>query len=228
MGTTDRPDCDRGGVVSDVPAGLTAFQVSVAMLFFSLPASDGFLLAGGAALAAQELTSRPTQDLDLFTRAGRGTVPAARDAFEAAAHTRGWSVRRIRDTSTFCRLVVSGDDELLVDLALDSPPNLPPIASVAGPTFGLEELAGRKVIALFDRAEARDFADVFALAQRYEKELLLRRAAEIDTGFDRAVFATMLRTLGRFTDDEIPIDSSSVATLRSFFSRWLIQLDSGR
>lgn len=169
MGTTDKADCDRGGVVSDVPAGLTAFQVSVATLFFSLPASDGFLLAGGAALAAQELTSRPTQDLDLFTRAGRGTVPAARDAFEAAAHTRGWSVRRIRDTATFCRLVVSGDDELLVDLALDSPPNLPPTASIAGPTFGLEELAGRKVIALFDRAEARDFADVFTLAQRYEK-----------------------------------------------------------
>lgn len=52
-----------------VPAGLTPFQVTVATLFFSLPESDGFLLAGGAALAAQNLTSRPTQDLDLFTRA---------------------------------------------------------------------------------------------------------------------------------------------------------------
>lgn len=48
MGTTDQADCDRGGVVPDVPAGLTAFQVSVATLFFSLPASDGFLLARGA------------------------------------------------------------------------------------------------------------------------------------------------------------------------------------
>ena len=73
----------------DVPTGLTPFQVSVARLFFSLPASDGFLLADGAALAAQQLTTRPTHDLDLFTRVGRSSVPAARDAFEAAAHTRG-------------------------------------------------------------------------------------------------------------------------------------------
>ena len=100
------------------PAGLTPFQVAVADLFFSLPESDGFLLAGGAALAAQHLTTRPTQDLDLFTRAGRGTVPAARNAFENAAASRGWSVRRIRNSDTFCRLVVTGDDDLLVDLVL--------------------------------------------------------------------------------------------------------------
>jgi hypothetical protein len=43
---------------------LTAFQLEVARIFFSLPASAGFLLAGGAALAAQHLTERPTQDLD--------------------------------------------------------------------------------------------------------------------------------------------------------------------
>lgn len=66
--------------MSDTPAGLTAFQVTVATLFFSLPESNGFLFAGGAALAAQKLTSRPTEDLDLFTRAGRGSVPAARDS----------------------------------------------------------------------------------------------------------------------------------------------------
>ena len=35
---------------------------------FALPASRGFLLAGGAALLAQHLTARPTEDLDFFTR----------------------------------------------------------------------------------------------------------------------------------------------------------------
>ncbi|MFC4853788.1 hypothetical protein [Actinophytocola glycyrrhizae] len=49
----------------DVP--LTDFQLQVAKLFFGLPASDGFVLAGGAALIAQHLTCRPTQDLDFFT-----------------------------------------------------------------------------------------------------------------------------------------------------------------
>lgn len=208
------------------PEGLTAFQVRVAQLFFSLPASHGFLLAGGAALAAQHLTTRPTQDLDFFTGPGRGDVPTARDAFEAAAVAHGWAVRHVRDTATFCRLVVTGSEDLLVDLALDAPPNLPASASIAGPTFGLEELAGRKVIALFDRAEARDFADVHVLAQRYTKPLLLTRAAEVDGGFDRAVFADMLDTLSRFTDAEIPVNPADIDLMREFFAQWATELRS--
>ena len=51
---------------------LSAFQLEVARLFFALPASHGFLLAGGAALLAQHLTARPTEDLDFFTAPERG------------------------------------------------------------------------------------------------------------------------------------------------------------
>jgi len=47
---------------------LTGFQITVARLFFTLPASERFLLAGGAALVAQRLSERPTQDLDFFAR----------------------------------------------------------------------------------------------------------------------------------------------------------------
>lgn len=113
--------------------GLTAFQVEVARVFFDLPASAGFLLAGGAALAAQNLTTRPTQDLDLFTGPDGGDVATARDAFETAARRRGWSVHRVRETSSFCRLVVAGPEDLLVDLALDAPPLLPPVATTTFP-----------------------------------------------------------------------------------------------
>ena len=48
-----------------------------------------------------------------------------------------------------------------------------PVASLIGPTFAPEELAGRKVVALFDRAEARDFADVFELSEHYSRDALL-------------------------------------------------------
>jgi hypothetical protein len=64
---------------ADDPSPLTDFQLEVAAVFFQLPASQGFLLAGGAALAAQHLTTRPTQDLDFFTSPGQGEVPAARE-----------------------------------------------------------------------------------------------------------------------------------------------------
>ena len=56
----------------------SAFQLEVARLFFALPASHGFLLAGGAALLAQHLTARPTEDLDFFTAPERCGVPKRR------------------------------------------------------------------------------------------------------------------------------------------------------
>lgn len=210
--------------VKTQPTALTAFQLEVARLFFSLPSSQGFLLAGGAALTAQHLTNRPTQDLDFFTRIGAGDMASARDALEAAVISRGWNVRRLRDSETFCRLVVSGPEELLVDLALDSPPADPPTTSPAGPTFSLQELAGRKLLALFDRAEARDFADVYALSKRFPKTTLIERAREIDPGFDQTVFADMLATMRRFRDDELPVPAQEIPAVRQFFERWQQEL----
>ena len=96
-------------VGEDDGSGLTAFQAEVARLFFALPESSGFLLAGGAALLAQHLTARPTEDLDFFTGPDCGHVPAVRDALEEASRKRGWSAERIHDSDTFCRLVIRSD-----------------------------------------------------------------------------------------------------------------------
>jgi len=205
---------------------LTAFQLEVARLFFALPASQGFLLAGGAALLAQHLTARPTEDLDFFTAAGDGHVLAARDALEAAVRQRGWSAQQIHDSDSFCRMVIrSADAGVLVDLAVHAPPDLPASATGAGPTLAPEELAGHKLLALFDRAAARDFADVYVLAHRFGKDVLLARAAQIDKGFDASVLADMFATLDRFTDDEIPVpDGSSATELRAFYATWRSKL----
>jgi Nucleotidyl transferase AbiEii toxin, Type IV TA system len=186
--------------------GLTEFQADVARLFFSLPASEGFLLAGGGALLASGLTTRPTEDLDFFGDRDSVDIATARDQLEAAGTARGWEVARVQDAVSFVRLRVSGDDEVIVDLAIDTPAGRPPAVSIVGPIFDPEELAGRKLIALFDRAEARDFADVYVLVQRFGRKVLLERAAEVDLGFDRAVLATMFRSLDRFSDDELPVD----------------------
>jgi Nucleotidyl transferase AbiEii toxin, Type IV TA system len=210
----------------DSVPGLSAFQLEVARLFFALPDSRGFLLAGGAALLAQHLTARPTEDLDFFTAPERGHVLAARNALEAAASQRGWSVQRIHDSDTFCRMVIcSADAEVLVDLAVNAPPDLPASTTSAGPTLAPEELAGNKLLALFDRAAARDFSDVYVLAREFGKDVLLARAAQIDAGFDPSVLADMIATLDRFTDDEIPVpDGSSAADLRSFYTIWRSEL----
>jgi hypothetical protein len=214
--------------VTDGPdSRLTGFQIEVAQLFFSLPASESFLLAGGGALLAQGLTERPTQDLDFFTRPGAGDVGLARDQFLAAARGRGWTVERVQDSDTFCRLLIHGPEDLLVDLALVSAPGRPASASIAGPTFAPDELAGRKVIALFDRAAARDFVDVHALSRRFTKTQLLDLAREIDRGFDTRVFIDMLNQLDHYRDVDLALGDVDVLALRAFFQQWITELDLG-
>lgn len=96
--------------------------------------------------------------------------------------------------------------------------------TILGPTLAPLELAGRKLLALFGRAEARDFADVFVLAQRFGTATLLTEAATGDAGFDQQVLADMMRTLDRFTDEEIPLPSRSVTEARTFFKTWAAEL----
>ena len=131
---------------------LTDFQLLTAQLFFRLPASDGFLLAGGGALLAQGLTQRQTQDLDFFTRPGAGEVELARDQFLIMVGAHGWDVELVQNSATFCRLLLRGPEDLLIDFALDSPPSRPTKTSMAGPTFAPAELAGRKVVASCGRS----------------------------------------------------------------------------
>ena len=74
-------------------------------------------------------------------------------------------------------------------------------------------------------AAARDFADVYVLAHRFGKDVLLARAAQIDAGFDPKVLADMIATLDRFTDHELPVpDGSSAAGLRAFYAAWQSEL----
>ena len=93
-----------------------------------------------------------------------------------------------------------------------------------GPTPTPLDLAGRKLLALFSRAEARDFADVFLLARTFGKSTMMRQAAITDAGFDRLVLAEMLAAHVRLSDDEIPVPDSIVAELREYFTAWREEL----
>jgi hypothetical protein len=204
---------------------LTELQRLLLELFFKLPEADGFVLAGGAALVASGLTERPTQDVDLFGSDVATGITAAADALEVACTDRGWTTERIRDTATFRRLIVrSPSDELLVDLAVDSPPLGAPTITAVGPTYPPHELVARKLLALFDRAEARDFVDVYTLSNRFDLDDLLRLAGELDEGFTPALLAEMLASHGRFTDDDLADLGGDPARLRAFVEEWRARL----
>ena len=119
-----------------------------------------------------------------------------------------------------------GPEDLLVDLALDSAPGRSAAVSIAGPTFALDELAGRKLVALFDRAAARDFVDVYALHHTFTNDVLLERAAEVDAGFNQAVFAEMLEHLAGYADADRSLGAADVAELRAFSHEWVVEIRS--
>lgn len=207
------------------PTSLTDFQIEIAGLFFSLPQAAGFLVAGGAGLIASHLVERPTQDLDLFASRPVESVSAATQAFLAVLEHGGYTSEVIQHGPSFTRLIVSrAEQTVLVDLAIDSPPANKPTMTVLGPTLAPLELAARKLLALFGRAEARDFADVYRLATRFGKEVLVEQARALDAGFDLSVLSQMMGTIDRFMDDEIPLPGSDIPTARAFFSAWAAEL----
>jgi hypothetical protein len=207
------------------PNPLTEAQIEIAHIFFALDASKGYLLAGGAALLAADLITRPTEDLDLFASTPITAVTAAKDAFLAVLRARGYDVTVLRDGTSFCRMIVGLEgNEVLVDLAIDAPPSVRPTMTALGPSLAPEELAGRKLLALFGRAEARDFADVFVLERRFGKDALLQQASALDPGFHTEVLAQMFGTIARFDDSEVPLPRSDVPVAREFFRTWAEQL----
>jgi Nucleotidyl transferase AbiEii toxin, Type IV TA system len=208
------------------PGDLTPLQIQATRLFFSLPQSAGFAVAGGAALLAQGLIHRPTRDVDIFLLDRvPSAVAAAASSFEIAVDDRGWSHQRVIDQHDFVRLEISdGRESLIIDLGQDSPPEEPVDATDLGPTLSPRDLAARKTLALFGRAEARDFADVRDLAGRYGRDALLTWAAADDTGFDKKVFASMLASIDRFTDEDLPVDPRRAQDLRSYFRDWAAKL----
>ena len=144
-------------------SGLLPIQRDLARMLFSLPEAVGYALAG-AALVVQQIVDRDTRDLDAFIAAepgpAPGTVDGLADAFTETAERAGWSIQTIRRHPTFCRFILQRDDDTVeLDLAIDSPRLEPPTAIDGVPVLTPLDLATRKVLAIVDRLEARDYTD---------------------------------------------------------------------
>lgn len=222
MAATHRPSTGQGiGVNESGP--ITVFQREVAHLFFSMPESSSFLLAGGLALLAQGMSTRPTEDFDAFTSIS-GDVATASAAFQNAAQLRGWSIETLRASESFVRLRVQGDGELLLDIALDSPPGLPSMMSILGPTYAPDELAARKLLALFGRALPRDFVDVYRVTRDRSESELLDLARSIDPGLDETQLVIAIAQLSRYSDSQLDIEPEFLNGLRAYFIDWTTRL----
>jgi hypothetical protein len=192
---------------------LTPLQVEATQLFFSLPQSVA--VAGGAALIEQGLIQRQTRDVDLFLLdAAASTITSAAASFETAIGERGWSHQRVIDQ----RLRPPADHRQRREPHRRPRPRQP--ARRTGrchrPGTDLERARPRRPqdLALFGRAEARDFTDLYDLARRFGRDQLLDWAAEDDPGFDNQIFADMLASIGRLSDEDLSVQARHALVLQ--------------
>ena len=198
---------------------LSALQEQVAGIIAGLEEAEDFALAGGAALIARGDVRRQTRDLDFF-----GLTAASVDrlipAVDRALREAGLVVHHIQENPGFARLVVeSADDRAEVDLAADAR-LFPAEPGRPAPMLSGEELAVDKVLAVFGRAEARDFVDLMAVESRYGLDRLCRLAAEKDRGFTPGMFAEMLGRYDRLRSGEFGLDEATYAQLSREVERW--------
>jgi hypothetical protein len=198
---------------------LSPLQQRIATIVAGLPEAEDFALAGGAALIVRGDVDRGTRDLDFFglTRlAVDRLVPAAEQALRDA----DLQVERVIESHGFARLAVTDTaDRTELDLATDA--RLFPVEQGPGyPMLAGEELAVDKLLAVFGRAEARDFVDLMAVEHGYGLDHLLELAAEKDRGFDAAIFAEMTGNFARLRRDEFAVDDGRYEQLRRLVGVW--------
>lgn len=199
---------------------LSPLQERVAHIVASLPAAEGFALAGGAALVIAQVVDRDTRDLDFFG-ATADRVDLLVPILEQALRADGLEVSLKRANSGFAHFTVVDDsgDVTEVDLGVDArirPAETGPL----GPMLALEELAADKMLALFGRAQARDFLDVAALTARLGFDRVCELAAEKDAGFSRPVLNEMLGSFSRFSVEDFGINEADHQRLTESVEAW--------
>lgn len=191
---------------------LSPLQKQVLRIMKDLPEARDFALAGGAALIVHGIIERSTHDLDFFSRQAEdveGLVPV----LQAALSEGGLKASIKQRHPGFARLVVAdGSDVTLVDLGYDFRLDVP-VRTAVGPVISQDELGADKTLALFGRAEARDFIDVYLLSDRIPFERLCELAAAKDPGFSIPGLAEALRRFYRYERAEFDVDDKALDAL---------------
>lgn len=212
-----------------VIAGLTPEQHLVARLLFGLPEAAGYALAGGTAIVALGLVDRYTRDIDAFVPAtpgaSAGDVTEVVEALILRLGAAGWEVTVIRQHATFCRLLADrSGGSIEVDLAVDSPPLFDLVVVDGIPVLSPGDLAARKVLAIIDRAEGRDFTDLWALSRSLGRDTCVELAMRLDAGVARSAIADSFGALARLSDEELPCEPSLRDLVRRDFEAWRTEL----
>jgi predicted nucleotidyltransferase component of viral defense system len=205
---------------------LSVFQKAFLQFFATMPDQEHFYLTGGTALAEYYLGHRLSYDLDLFTSQADLILPFSYQV-ELAAESADLHASVVRRFASFVEFqVTQGEEQLKVDLALDSPFRFAPVeySDLGVMVNDFQDIQTDKTLAFFNRAEPRDAIDLYFLLQRIPFENLAALARQKDTGFDLYWFAIALNRIAKLPDEierwpvKMLVECDPVEIKRSFQS----------
>lgn len=213
---------------------LSELHRQVAALALAAAAEHGFALGGGNALLAHGITSRRTEDVDLFTNREHG-VEVAAGGVESALRDAGFQAVRMDKTAGLAD-IFEGMGEGLAEWAVTAPTGekmalqmayfdraREPVIMEIGPVLDLEDVAGGKVCALATRGYERDYIDTAAMLGHYSPGELIGFARRLDPGLGDRDFAEAVQRLDRLTERRFAgygLSAGDVAVLRERFAAW--------
>ena len=165
--------------------------------FFQSFLKEDFFLTGGTALSAFYLHHRPSEDIDLFTINQSIEFNAVNSELLKIISFLSGKIQHQVSSPTFLQFILNINKNMLkIDLVKDTPVHFGKIKLISNYKIdSLENIAVGKLLALFGRADAKDFVDLYFLLEIEKKidfKILFNLAKKKDAGLSEFYLAGMM------------------------------------
>lgn len=176
---------------------LTPLQSKFLQLFFQSYLKNDFFLSGGTALSAFYFQHRLSEDLDFFTLNQNLEFNIVNAEILRMINSLSGKLEHQISSPTFLQFIFKiKNDALKIDVVRDTPVHFGKIKKIDNFRIdSLENIAVGKLLALFGRADAKDFLDVYFLLKAKKAitfDKLFNLAKKKDTGLNEFYLADMM------------------------------------
>lgn len=202
---------------------LTEFQKRILLAISESTLREKFFLTGGTALSAFYLQHRFSEDLDFFTEIPDEVSRIVPD-LERICQNLNAQIEINRRYKTFlnCTLISDKSEYIKIDFAQDTPFRLQPV--VFNEKHGIFvdnplDIACNKFSALFDRAETKDFVDIYWIHKTlFSFDEIYENAKKKHVGLDDYWLAVSLQKVNQVEEVPRMILPLTIEELKNFFN----------
>lgn len=204
---------------------LTPFQTEFLTVFFQSILGKDFFLTGGTALSAFYLKHRLSQDLDLFTINQNLEFNMVNAEILKIIASLSGNITKQVSSPTFLQFIFKvKNEELKIDIVKDTPAHFGTLKKIPNiQVDSLENIAVGKLLALFGRADAKDFIDLYFILE-IEKKFTFKKLYNLtknkDSGLSEFYLAGMMKKVEDIEFFPRTIKPLNEKNLRNYFTNF--------